>query len=130
MRHEPAGRWLCLLGLVLACGPGIDERDSPPGYLLRAPHTVVAMPIANNGADPEFELIILGIDFIPATAVYVRQVAVPTEFVSSTELRAQLDSDLVEGLATFPLELRVAPGTPPFFQGATSPTYTVTMPVR
>ncbi|MCP3170097.1 hypothetical protein [Myxococcus qinghaiensis] len=130
MRREPLGGWLCVLGLVLACGPGIDERDSPSEHLLQPPSTVVVMSIAINDAAPEIQLLVLGTDFIPATAVYVRQTAVPTEFVSSTELRVQLDPNLVEGLATFPLELRVAPGNPPFLQGATSPIYTVSMPGR
>ncbi|MFY2556358.1 hypothetical protein ACN469_01835 [Corallococcus terminator] len=130
MRREPLGGWLCLLGLFTACGPGLDERDSPSEYLLQPPSTVIVMSIAINNADPEIQLIVVGTDFIPASTVHVSQVALPTEFVSNMELRARLDSYLVAGLATFPLDIRVAPGNPPFFQGARSPTYTVSMPGR
>lgn len=130
MRREPLRGWLCLLGLVVACGPGIDNRDSPDEDVLQPPSGVIVTSIAINDSDPIIQLLVWGTDFIPATTVHVRQVALPTEFLSDTELVAQLDPSLVEGLTTFPLDLRVAPGNPPFLLGAKSPTYTVTMPGR
>lgn len=130
MRREPLGGWVCLLGLVMACGPGIDNQDAPREDVLPPPSAVVVTSIAINDSAPVIQLLVWGTDFIPATAVYVRQVPIPTEFVSDTQLLAQLDPDLVEGHETFPLDLRVAPGNPPFLLGAKSPTYTVTMPGR
>ncbi|NTX10196.1 hypothetical protein HUA76_05320 [Myxococcus sp. CA056] len=133
MRPELLGGGLCLLGALLACGPGVDERDSPDGDtyeeegVLRKPLRVDVEVLDPESADLHFR--VWGIDFTPSMNVHVIGVGLTTEFVSKTQLHARLNPLLVKDMPEFPVEVRVEPGDYVYMSGARSPSVTASMPV-
>lgn len=133
MRPELLGGGLCLLGALLACGPGVDELDSPDGDtyeeegVLQKPLRVDVEVLDPESADLHFR--VWGIDFTPSMNVHVIGVGLTTEFVSKTQLHARLNPLLVKDMPEFPVEVRVEPGDVVYMSGARSPSVTASMPV-
>lgn len=93
---------ILLLLATTACGgaPPSIEACAPPRPVL-----VVIDPASIRAHSPSFILTAQGNNFIPASVVFFDSRALPTTYVSSQQLRAQVSLDYLRNPGTVPVDV-------------------------